>query len=208
MTIYDKYLKENSSAKNFKPPEQESLLRQRSAKLSCSTRLFPEWTFAIYAIFKDKYPEVPISSQSELIALIAQDYIMDNFGRIQGVLPGTEPSINFLLQKGFINPDSKSQLRNLSKAEYKAQQAEERVGRTSNLKEKYDYWKTRDPEKAEAYLERMAEQVAQTLGEEPQEQEPLEPLEQPPQPPETISTENRRDGIAGAIVPQGKEEKE
>lgn len=157
--------------KQFEPPEPEFRLKQHSSKLPVSSRLFPEWAVAAFAILKDKYPKLTISSMSELIALSMQDYIKQNYNMVDGQLPPTEDAIDFLLNSGFINPNSKRQFKHIAQANQKVNEYEVEKASSDNLKDQYEYYKNRDPEKAEEIMNKMTKQVTQELAEEPEPEE-------------------------------------
>lgn len=155
--------------KQFEPPEPEFRLKQHSSKLPVSSRLFPEWAVAAFAILKDKYPKLTISSMSELIALSMQDYIKQNYNMVDGQLPPTEDAINFLLNAGFVNPDNKRQFKHISRANQRVNEYEVEKAGSNSLKDQYEYYKNRDPEKAEKIMQKMTDQVTQELAEDKDE---------------------------------------
>lgn len=159
-----------SAGDTFNPPEPEYRLRQFSEKLVFSMRAFPEWMAAIYGVFNKKYEGVPIDTASKLLQLIIQDYIKQNYQLLGEQLPPTEESIDFLIRKGFVNPDSKSQFRKLSKASQKATEYEAEALSSGSLKQQYEYYKNRDPEKAEQIMEQMTEELVAGM-QQPDEQE-------------------------------------
>lgn len=164
-----------STDKSFQPPEPEFRLKQHSSKLPVSSRMFPEWAVACYAILKEKYPKLNISSMSELLALTAQDYINENFKLVNEQLPPTEDALDFLIKAGFINPQSKRQFKHISQANQKVSEYEAEAISSDSLKDKYEYWKNRDPEKAEEIMEKMTEEFIAGLepDEESQESEDI-----------------------------------
>jgi len=163
---YD-FLTDNNA---FQAPEPEYRLNQQSEKLVFSTRLFPEWVTAAFAIFKKKYSDTPIDTSSKMLQLIIQDYIKQNYQLVGERLPATEEAIDLLIKGGLVNPDSKSQFRKLSKASQKATEYEAEALGSDSLKKKYEYWKSRDPEKAEEIMKKMQEDMAAMEQDEEDEQ--------------------------------------
>ncbi len=162
----------NIGESKFQPPKRESQLQQHSEKLVFSTRLFPEWLAAALGIFKQKYNQEPLPSASKAIQLIVQDYILDNYNRIDNSLPPTEPSMEFLIKQGFVNPDNKVQFRKMSKASHQAEKYQEQMMSSDNLRDQYVYWKDRDPEKANEIMQQMADQVVADMDRKPDSQKP------------------------------------
>lgn len=200
----------NASQDQFEPPENENSLRQHSEKLVFSSRLFPEWIVAAYGIFRKKYPGTPIESASKLLQYIVQDYINMGFTSIGSRLPPTEDSIDFLIRQGYVNADSRSQFTKLSKASAKSVKFEEQAMSTDNLATQYKYWKDRDPEKAEAILNEMTQQVARDLSEKPQvdekqtftkDESPIDSDHKGMVSFDQFSKQRNNDEIAGADVP-------
>lgn len=181
---YD-FLKDSNS---FTPPEPEFRLKQFSEKLVFSTRMYPDWVTAALAIFKKKYPDSPIDNSSKLLQLIIQDYIKQNYQLIGENLPPTDEAINILIRKGFVNPDSKSQFRKLSKANQKSTEYEAEALSSGSLKQQYEYYKNRDPEKAEEIMQRMQEELLADL-EQDEEEDSSEQQDSPKE--ETPVNENR-----------------
>lgn len=157
--------------KSFQPPEPEFRLKQYSSKLPVSSRLFPEWAVAVYGVLKTKYPNITISSMSELIALTLQDYINDNYKLVDEQLPPTEDSLDFLIKAGFINPQSKRQFKHISQANQKVSEYEAEAMSSGSLKQKYEYYKNRDPDKAEEIMEKMVQEFSEGMGQPAEEKQ-------------------------------------
>lgn len=179
-----------STDKSFQPPEPEFRLKQHSSKLPVSSRVFPEWAVACYGVLKEKYPQLKISSMSELIALTMQDYIMDNYKLVDEQLPPTEDALDFLITAGYINPDNKRQFQSLSKANQKVNEYEAEAMSTDSLKKRYEYLKNRDPEKAEEVMEKMQEEFLAGLEQDESQEEEQETKAQD-SPEEAVVSDNR-----------------
>jgi len=177
----------------FNPPVPEASLKQHSAKLIFSTRLFPEWMTAAYGVLHQRFPGLPVTSASELLALVLQDYISQNFSEIGNTLPTTQQALDFLLQNQFVNPDSKRQFEHLKKASYRAESYKAQLSENATDKELYEFYKTRDPQKAEEILQEMVTAVERGLKEAPaQEMSLRERLGLPKEPEdEEVVTDNR-----------------
>lgn len=175
MQLPDKPSYLETDSQKFQPPVPEQSLLQHSEKLVASTRMFPEWLAAAYGILRQKYPTENISTLSQLLQLITQDYIKQNYGMIDNSLPPTEHSVDFLIRNGFINPDSRTQFKRISRASDKSVKYEEQMMSSTEPRDQYLYWKDRDPEKAEAILEQMTADAVDYLFREDTDSEPEQP---------------------------------
>lgn len=150
----------------WEPPISELEQQDKSSKLALSSRCYPEYLLAAYAHLTETHAGLDIDSISNLVYTIICQYINDNREEI-GELPDPETAIEFLISRGWTSADNAENFKRIAQIQDKQQRLQERVdsGKATD-KERYTYWKHRDPEKAEAILERMTQQVVQDLNSE------------------------------------------
>lgn len=173
--------------KKWEPPTPENVLDLHSAKLVFSTRMYPEWMAAAFGVLKKRFPDLHISSASEIFQYSIQLLIKDNFDLIGGVLPPTEDSLDFLIENSFIKASSRRQFQRISKVSQTASRYEEQMTQTTSLKDRIAYWKLRDPEKAKAIEDEAIAEMMATIerdGLEPKKKDYSSDID--PSKPETI----------------------
>lgn len=188
---YSKYSAEAEFSKEkWKPPISESVINERSNKLAMSTRCYPEYMLAAFAYLEEERGAT-INSMSDLIYKIICDYINTNRDEI-GNLPDAETALDFLLMKKWITPENAENLLPIGKIREKQSQQQARIDSgQASLKERYEYWKDRDPEKAEELMDKMLQQFQEHLteGDKKDSQEQVSNRTDPQE--ETLAGDNR-----------------
>jgi len=191
--------------KEWKPPTSETLMDERSGKLALSTRCYPEYILAAYA-FLQEHRNADADSLSNLIYKIICDYINQNMDQI-GSLPDAETALDFMIMEGWISTENKENILPIGKIRQKQEELQAKMAEGSaSLKEQWEFWKDRDPEKAEEIMEKMTEELGRQLSEDEADDKPdwKEKKQQAKQ--EEIAGDNRASLDYLEDVPTAKED--
>lgn len=160
---FSKYNSDKITPTKWEPPVPERTMKYNSAKLALSTRSYPEYLMAAYALLESQYNK-QASSLSELLHLVLCDYLNQNMQEI-GAIPSPDVSLDFLIKQGWISADNKENQAPLSKIRKMSTEAEARaLEGDENLATQYNYWKDRDPEKAESIMQQIVEGASEELS--------------------------------------------
>ena len=158
---YNKFMRDTKeNYQRWQPPVPEEVLRNESAKIPVSTRVYPEIILALYAYFEQVH-NIQASSLSELIYMACAETL--NLNEITE-LPPPETAVQFMIGKGFLTLDNKEAQGPLSKLFHKATQAEQKAYEHGTLEEQAKYWKHRDPEKYESIMKQIEDKFTALMS--------------------------------------------
>jgi len=209
MTIdWSKFSMENKQEKQWSPPLRERSMEEVSRRLAVSSRIHPSYLLMAYGYLTERKGIKPddINSISDLVYKAVCDYL--NEMRADGeTIPDPDVALDFLIDKGWVSPLNKENRSAFTKIRYNKSMMQQRIAEGSaTLKEQYEYYKDRDPERAEQIMQQMTEEFRLSLETDTQEVEQSQNTNKQNNSEEIVTSENRsgyeqqqpeeKDGIA------------
>lgn len=149
--------------KSWKPPVSDEQQRKRSRKIAVSSRVYPEYLFAVYAFFQQKHG-ITLTSISDIIYHAVCECINQN-REVIDMIPPPQFSLDQLIKLGMLTGDNKEHRTALDQIASEEAELEQRVlSGHATPGEQYKYWSSRDPQKAEKILDDLAKQVSEGLA--------------------------------------------